>query len=76
MYAIYHGPEGLKDIATRIHKLTLCLGNGEIGTSEMHFRLCLDSLGQLALPTFSDALLLMIWRRTSTPQPCNPLATS
>lgn len=28
MYAIYHGPEGLKDIATRIHQATLTLEAG------------------------------------------------
>ncbi|TGK10857.1 aminomethyl-transferring glycine dehydrogenase [Leptospira stimsonii] len=28
MYAIYHGPEGLKNIATRIHKFTSILSNG------------------------------------------------
>lgn len=27
MYAVYHGPEGLKDIATRIHKFTGVLAN-------------------------------------------------
>ncbi|TGL92388.1 glycine dehydrogenase (aminomethyl-transferring) [Leptospira barantonii] len=27
MYAIYHGPEGLKDIATRVHKFTAILAN-------------------------------------------------
>ena len=28
MYAVYHGPQGLKDIATRIHRLTLLLAAG------------------------------------------------
>lgn len=28
MYAIYHGPEGLKDIATKIHKGAIALSNG------------------------------------------------
>ncbi|PJZ53586.1 aminomethyl-transferring glycine dehydrogenase [Leptospira adleri] len=28
MYAIYHGPEGLKNIATRIHRFTSILSNG------------------------------------------------
>lgn len=28
MYAVYHGPKGLKDIATRIHNLTLLLSKG------------------------------------------------
>lgn len=28
MYAVYHGPEGLKNIATRIHQLTVILANG------------------------------------------------
>jgi glycine dehydrogenase len=28
MYAVYHGPEGLKRIATRIHQLTVALANG------------------------------------------------
>ncbi|MBE8345758.1 glycine dehydrogenase (aminomethyl-transferring), partial [Leptospira interrogans serovar Pomona] len=27
MYAVYHGPEGLKDIATRIHKFTSILAD-------------------------------------------------
>ncbi|NBC86254.1 MAG: aminomethyl-transferring glycine dehydrogenase [Bacteroidetes bacterium] len=28
MYAVYHGPEGLKDIATRVHDLTKVLADG------------------------------------------------
>lgn len=28
MYAVYHGPQGLKEIATRIHKLALLLSAG------------------------------------------------
>jgi glycine dehydrogenase len=28
MYAVYHGPEGLKNIATRIHQLTVILAQG------------------------------------------------
>ncbi|GFE72174.1 glycine dehydrogenase [Chroococcus sp. FPU101] len=28
MYAVYHGPEGLKNIATRIHQLTVILAEG------------------------------------------------
>ncbi len=29
MYAVYHGPEGLKEIATRVHRSTLVLAEGE-----------------------------------------------
>lgn len=28
MYAIYHGPKGLKDIAQRVHDATLLLAEG------------------------------------------------
>jgi glycine dehydrogenase len=28
MYAVYHGPHGLKDIATRVHEATLLLAAG------------------------------------------------
>lgn len=28
MYAVYHGPSGLKDIATRVHNLTSVLASG------------------------------------------------
>lgn len=28
MYAVYHGPQGLKDIATRVHRLTTILAKG------------------------------------------------
>ena len=28
MYAIYHGPKGLKDIAQRVHAATLLLAEG------------------------------------------------
>lgn len=30
MYAVYHGPDGLKDIASRVHTLTLLLAKGII----------------------------------------------
>jgi Glycine cleavage system protein P (pyridoxal-binding), N-terminal domain len=29
MYAVYHGPQGLKDIATRVHNCTLLLAQGK-----------------------------------------------
>lgn len=29
MYAVYHGPHGLKDIATRVHEATLLLAAGK-----------------------------------------------
>lgn len=28
MYAVYHGPEGIKNIATRVHRLTIALAEG------------------------------------------------
>ena len=28
MYAVYHGPQGLKDIANRVHKATVLLAEG------------------------------------------------
>ncbi len=28
LYAVYHGPNGLKDIATRVHKLAVALRSG------------------------------------------------
>ena len=28
MYAVYHGPEGLREIATRVHDLTKTLAEG------------------------------------------------
>ncbi len=30
MYAVYHGPDGLKQIATRVHGLTAVLAAGEL----------------------------------------------
>ena len=30
MYAVYHGPKGLKDIAQRVHDATLLLAEGKI----------------------------------------------
>ncbi len=38
MYAVYHGPQGLKDIATRINILTYALSNGlqELGFEISH----------------------------------------
>ena len=37
-YAVYHGPQGLKAIANRIHRLTdiLCLGTAEKGLQAIH----------------------------------------
>lgn len=29
MYAVYHGPQGLRDIATRVHNATLVLDRGK-----------------------------------------------
>lgn len=29
MYAVYHGPQGLRDIATRVHNATLVLDHGK-----------------------------------------------
>ena len=37
MYAVYHGPQGLKDIATRINILTHALSNG---LQELGFEMC------------------------------------
>lgn len=31
LYAIYHGPQGLRDIATRVHNATLLLARGAVG---------------------------------------------
>lgn len=28
MYAVYHGPQGIRDIATRVHSLTVALAEG------------------------------------------------
>ena len=28
MYAVYHGPSGLRDIAVRVHQTTLALAEG------------------------------------------------
>lgn len=30
MYAVYHGPKGLKDIAQRVHDSTLLLAEGKL----------------------------------------------
>lgn len=37
MYAVYHGPEGLKDIAQRVHGLagTFAAGLKKLGTAEV-----------------------------------------
>jgi glycine dehydrogenase len=36
MYAVYHGPHGLKEIATRIHNLALLLSAGIKMCHHMH----------------------------------------
>jgi len=47
MYAVYHGPTGLKDIATRVHLLTAALG--DYVTAQGH---------SLASETFFDTLTI------------------
>ena len=63
MYAVYHGPEGLKDIATRIHNLTKTLAEGlrRTGHSIRHdhffdtIRVDLDGLTQDAVREAAEA---------------------
>ncbi|MBW5414011.1 aminomethyl-transferring glycine dehydrogenase [Pseudomonas sp. MAG002Y] len=52
MYAVYHGPEGLKHIATRIHRLTALLATG------------LHALGHRTQETFFDTLTLVFGDKT------------
>lgn len=53
MYAVYHGPEGLKHIATRIHRLTALLATG------------LHALGHRTQETFFDTLTLVFGDKTN-----------
>ncbi|PEN14325.1 glycine dehydrogenase (aminomethyl-transferring) [Longibacter salinarum] len=63
MYAVYHGPEGLKDIATRVHDLTKILANGLEQTGHSirndHFfdtlRVDLDGITQDAIREAAEA---------------------
>ncbi|KAJ1930443.1 glycine decarboxylase subunit P [Tieghemiomyces parasiticus] len=48
MYAVYHGPEGLRQIATRVHQMTRTLARG------------LVSLGHTVNPTYFDTLTVRI----------------
>lgn len=55
MYAVYHGPKGLKDIATRIHKLTANLNEGvkALGynqLNEVFFDTLHIELGEISAP--------------------------
>src|SRR5690606_33245864 len=47
MYAVYHGPEGLKRIATRVARLTATLKAGlrELGFDDWHHDSAFDTLG-------------------------------
>jgi glycine dehydrogenase len=60
MYAVYHGPEGLKQIAERIHHLTLVLGEwlqrlGYTITSKSIFDTLQVKLGEKPLPEILEA---------------------
>ncbi|MFD0766044.1 aminomethyl-transferring glycine dehydrogenase [Mucilaginibacter lutimaris] len=61
MYAVYHGPQGLKLIAERIHGLTVLLSNSlkELGYEQLndtYFDTLKVELGALAGPIKSEAL--------------------
>jgi glycine dehydrogenase len=58
MYAVYHGPEGLKRIATRVHRLTSILraGLAELGYSRDHHPTAFDTIC-LKTDERTDALL-------------------
>nr|WP_199331956.1 aminomethyl-transferring glycine dehydrogenase [Anabaena lutea] len=60
MYAVYHGPDGLKEIAQNIHQLTATLANGlkKLGykiTSENFFDTLRVELGNTRLEAILDA---------------------
>jgi glycine dehydrogenase len=38
MFAVYHGPHGLKDIATRVHEATLLLAAGNQGLCDLLYQ--------------------------------------
>ena len=45
MYAVYHGPKGLQDIASRVHALTALLAAGlEAGGAELESETFFDTL--------------------------------
>ncbi|XP_024943697.1 glycine dehydrogenase (decarboxylating), mitochondrial isoform X2 [Cephus cinctus] len=45
MYAVYHGPQGIKDIASRVHNLTLVLGKGlEKAGNKIHNEYFFDTI--------------------------------
>ncbi|MDB5287071.1 MAG: hypothetical protein JWR05_2020 [Mucilaginibacter sp.] len=61
MYAVYHGPKGLKLIAERIHGLTVLLASAlkELGyeqLNEIYFDTIKFDLGKLSGPVHSEAL--------------------
>ena len=46
MYALYHGPAGLRKIAERIHGLTMVLAEGCVGTAvQSGWSLCSTPFG-------------------------------
>ncbi|MFN0058321.1 MAG: aminomethyl-transferring glycine dehydrogenase [Planctomycetota bacterium] len=54
MYAVYHGPRGLKRIAERTHRLGSLLGRG---LSELGFKLAVGAAGK---PAFFDTLAVTV----------------
>ena len=58
MYAVYHGPEGLRTIARRIHALTVLLANGLTAAGlKLHAGTYFDTLTILTEPVQRDTLL-------------------
>ncbi len=58
MYAVYHGPDGLKRIATRVHRLTAILraGLAQLGYGQEHHATAFDTIC-LKTDAATDALL-------------------
>lgn len=45
MYAVYHGPQGIRDIASRVHNLTLALARGlEVTGNEINNMYFFDTI--------------------------------
>jgi glycine cleavage system pyridoxal-binding protein P len=57
MYAVYHGPKGLKNIALRVHNATLLLAEGvRVRARTLGFTLLLVDL---SIPVYIDTRFLV-----------------
>ena len=59
MYAVYHGPEGLKRIARRVHRMTAILraGLGQLGFNDSHHASAFDTISLKVGAAQADELM-------------------